>query len=178
MAISVGVNTFVTLVEANTYAAAREGNDKWYGMEDADKEQTLVSATDWLNTLYWVGVISGDSQALAWPRTGSYWDPKYGRVMELSSNTVPDVIKTAQIEMAIDIGDNGGLTVYEGNSSPDSVSVGSISLSGLNGSSSSSSGGYILGRVEVSPIVYNSISYLLLENNSAVGSKRSVWRAW
>jgi len=181
MALTVGVNSHVTLVEAKAYASAREGNDQWLALSDEDLEQTLVSATDWLDTLIWAGSVDDEDQALAWPRTASIWDPKYGKVIDIDNST-PDSIKNAQVEMAIDIGNNGGFTESGSGSSgtPDSVSVGSISLSGLGSQTSSTSGGYVVGRLEVPPMVMNMISYLLAANNlnTLGGIGRPVWRAW
>ena len=86
--ITVGTDTYVTVAEADAYFLARFGYDKWAPLDNAVKEQALVSATQQLDTLCtWHGDKVDDDQLLAHPRT-FYTDP------------VPVAVKDAQCEIA------------------------------------------------------------------------------
>jgi len=184
MALTVGVNSYVDLIYAEAYATERDGTDTWLALDTEEKERTLVSATDGLDLLDWVGMASESPIVLAWPRTATYYDPKAGYYIELVAET-PEAIKEAQTEWAIDIGTNGGFTGEDagGSSSssgtPDEIKVGSIELKGLSGVQVST-GAYTVGKIDVPPVVMNLIDHLLVANNCSTcgGIGKPVWRAW
>jgi len=51
MAIIVGTDTYVTVLEADAYFAARYGYDSWALLDEATKEQALVSAFSQMNAM-------------------------------------------------------------------------------------------------------------------------------
>jgi len=95
MTITVGTDTYVTVVEADTYFAARMGFDSWAVLDEPTKEKALVSATQQLDTLCsWYGSKCDSAQNLAHPRTADCPD-------------VPQDIKDAQCEIAFPVSVNG-----------------------------------------------------------------------
>jgi len=48
MAVTVGVDTWVTVAEADAYFARRVGATAWAALSSADKEALLVTAFNWL----------------------------------------------------------------------------------------------------------------------------------
>lgn len=96
MALSVGTNTWVTLSELNSYLATSVRGMGFSASTDAVKEAVLVTAYRALNRKVWKGEATTSS---AFPRTGLV--DKYGD--EVSSATVPQDIKDAQCELAIEL---------------------------------------------------------------------------
>jgi hypothetical protein len=93
MALTVGVNTYVTAAELAAYAAAR-------GIEPAgDPDVLLTKAMDYLDTLedQWQGERSVEGQNLAHPRYPVYI---YGSLQP--SNSTPQQLKNAQCQLAIE----------------------------------------------------------------------------
>jgi len=125
MALAKGTNSFVTREEANTYFTDRLDVAAWTTAPDAQKDQALVTATRLLNNMKWTGVAISDSQALVFPRSGTYYDPKLGYVTTLPS-TVPTRITEATFELAYHLLNNDGLLDNTGTVS--SLNVGQISL--------------------------------------------------
>jgi hypothetical protein len=97
--ITVGVDTFVTVAEADTYLRGA-----WSAFDTADKESALVEAARSMETLTWKGSKTSEAQALAWPRTGVV--DRYGRALD--PNIVPTAIKNGQIEWAFYLTQNPG----------------------------------------------------------------------
>jgi hypothetical protein len=96
MTVTVGTDTYGTVAEADTYWAARSGDD-WAGLTTAEKEPLLVKAADYLDRNFrWRGVKATAAQRLQWPRTDAYDDNAY-----LQSSTVtPELVKEAQFIVA------------------------------------------------------------------------------
>jgi hypothetical protein len=107
MALVKGTNSYATVAEANAYFADRLDVDAW-GSDDVRKAQALVTATGILDGQTWTGIAIDEEQPLAFPRSGSYYDPKLGIWVELSSE-VPSRIETATIELAYHLLNNNGL---------------------------------------------------------------------
>jgi hypothetical protein len=97
MALSVGVDTFVDLATADAYMAARLRADAWEGAETDDKEKALRMATAILSRQRYLGVISSDSQLLAWPRNGAI--DTEGRAIGMTA--IPQAVKDASCEFAL-----------------------------------------------------------------------------
>lgn len=96
MSLTVGTDTYVTLAEADAYAALRAWTD-WDALADPVKEARLVDAVTYLDTSYtWKGKIASTSQALSWPRTGVV----DGEGRSLAADAYPKGLKAAQIELA------------------------------------------------------------------------------
>lgn len=96
MPIIVGTDTYISLADADTYAAPR-GNAAWDAATDAQKEFALTEAAEYLDSSYaFKGTISSTSQALAWPRTGA----KDAEGRTIDNATVPVKIGYAQTRLA------------------------------------------------------------------------------
>lgn len=125
MALTKGVNSYVTLAEANIYFEDRLDVSAWTAATDAQKSQALVTATMLLDSQDWLGTVRADNQSLAFPRAGTYNDPKLGKDIELS-DTVPNRIINAVFELAHHLLNNDGLLDDTGTVSE--LSVGQINL--------------------------------------------------
>jgi len=183
MALAVGTNSYVTAAEADTYAVERDGTDDFVNLFEEDKEQLLVSATDFLDTLIWVGEAASDTQVLAWPRNAEYYDPRLGAVVTITAET-PVEINEAQIELAMYFAANGSLTGSGGSATsgvvPDKIKVGSIELDGLKTANESyaAQSKVTIGGAEMPTMVANLIGFLLSTSTAASGLFKPYFRAW
>jgi len=125
MALSKGTNSYATLAEANTYFEDRLDVAAWTEATDAIKSQALVTATSVLNDENWTGYAISEAQLLAFPRVGSYFDPRLGIEVTLT-NEVPNRIITATFELAYHLLNNDG--VLDDTGSVTDLTVGQISL--------------------------------------------------
>lgn len=87
--LEVGVNTYVTLEEANIILEAVFDNQEWQSLTDEQKKVCLVNATNKINLLVVKGEKLDSSQKLIFPRN---WE-----------NTVSDKVKMAQCYEALEI---------------------------------------------------------------------------
>jgi hypothetical protein len=126
MALDKGVNCYVTRSEANAYFTDRLDIAAWTDATDPQKDQALVTATRKLDNLNWAGQAISESQALAFPRSGTYYDPKLGYMTSLPPS-VPQRVIDATYELAYHLLNNDGLLDDTG--SLTNLSVGQISLS-------------------------------------------------
>lgn len=127
MALTINVNSYVTLDEANAYFATRADSDKWFALDNNAKEDAIVTATNYLDdTSEYVGVAVSTSQALAWPRSGTYYEPKFGQQIDLDETVAPDRVKRAVYEMALHLVENP--CVLSTTATMDGVQVGSMML--------------------------------------------------
>ena len=124
MALQKGVNSYVTVDEADTYFADRLDVAAWTGASVEQKPQALVTATKMLDDLDWTGYVVSESQPLAFPRSGEYFDPRTGTAVSLSSS-VPTRVQNATMELAYHLLNNDGLL-------DDTGTVESISIGGIN----------------------------------------------
>lgn len=70
---SATANSFVTQTEADTYCDTRLNADAWnVTASDDDKARALISATNVISNLAWVGDRASKTQRLNWPRA---WAP-------------------------------------------------------------------------------------------------------
>ena len=177
MALVLGTNSYVDVDEADTYATDRNMTD-FLALDDEAKEALLISATDFLDTLVWIGTASLTTQPLAWPRNATYYDPKYGVEVTLADET-PEEVGEAQIELAFYFTDSGSFTGKinsdSNDSGPDSISVGSIQLSGLR----SDINGTTVGGVLLPTMVANLVDHLLgIPATTGSGLFRPTFRVW
>ncbi len=99
MAITVGTDTYISVADANTYFTGRDGETTWGTYTDAEKENALRMACDYMEAEYtgrWIGGITSTDQSLSWPRY-SVTDQD-GRVY--SGTEYPPRITDAQCELA------------------------------------------------------------------------------
>ena len=93
MAVTVGVDSYVTEAELAAYAAAR-------GITIAGAPSVLLTkAMDYLDTLeyQWQGARSVGGQALAWPRYPVYI---FGSL--IANTVIPQQLKNGQMQLAIE----------------------------------------------------------------------------
>jgi hypothetical protein len=133
MALTKGVNSYVDLVEANAYFVDRLDVAAWESASDADKSKALVTATSLLDSLVWTGVAVSEIQPLAFPREGSFFDPRLGFEVSFDTAGTPPRIVSATFELAYHLLNNDGLLDETG--TVDSLSIGSISLTNVRGAS-------------------------------------------
>ena len=84
MSLLKGTNSYATVVEGDTFFADRIDVDAWVSATDPKKGQALVTATSVLDNMTWTGVVLDVNQLLAFPRSGTYFDPRLGMDIELS----------------------------------------------------------------------------------------------
>lgn len=126
MALAKGTNSYATVSEADSYFEDRIDVAAWTSANATQKAQALVTATTLLNDLNWIGIAVSDSQTLAFPRTGVYFDPRLGMDIVLDETEVPMRIITATYELAYHLLNNDGLLDDTG--TVERISLGSISL--------------------------------------------------
>lgn len=115
-------NSYVTIAEADSYAASASWGADWLALTATDKEIALVSATKWLETIPYAGDRCNPStdappapQALSWPRSGATCDG-----ITADCSFIPSNIKRAQYELAWQLSQNpdaitgGGSTAQTG----------------------------------------------------------------
>ncbi|RLC88516.1 MAG: hypothetical protein DRJ03_02595 [Chloroflexi bacterium] len=113
--ITVGVDTYVTVLEADTYFAARYGYESWALLDEPTKEKALISAAQQLDLqCAWYGSRVDDEQLLAFPRTPD-------------ADPVPQAIKDAQCEIAFAITTTGS-TSTDGGDPLTELKAGSVTL--------------------------------------------------
>ncbi len=128
MALAKGTNSYVTISEADAFFADRIDVAAWETASETQKSQALVTATQIIDSLEWIGIIATETQTLAFPRTGSYFEPKVGYEVNLK-NEVPSRIINAVYEVAYHLLNNDGLLDSTGK--VDSLSIGSITLTNV-----------------------------------------------
>jgi hypothetical protein len=111
MAITVGTDCYLTLVEADAYFAKRLDTDAWDALADADKEIALKAATHIIDNKYsFLGQSVSPSQALAWPREGVvYLDPRTSYLTTVGNTVYPTRLLSATCEQALHMILNPGL---------------------------------------------------------------------
>lgn len=113
MTATIGVNSYVDVAEADAYFSATFDNPGWSAI--TDKDGALVSARQQLdNMCQWFGYPSVDGQALAFPRLPD-------------ADPVPQVVKDAQCEIALQIGTQGSTSTDSGDPLEE-LKAGSVTL--------------------------------------------------
>jgi len=158
MALSKGVNSYVTRSEADVYFGDRLDVADWTNATTGQKDQALVTATGLLDNLVWEGTISDESQSLAFPRNGDFFDPRLGGWSRLDGVAVPDRVIRATYELAVHLIVNDG--ILDSTGSAENISVGSIQISTIKNPSVIPS----LVRAIIKPLLIN-------------GGSRGWWRA-
>lgn len=91
-------NSYVTVAETDAYFLARDVA-AWAALTGAQKEASLISATDYLDATYetqFKGLRASSTQALAWPREGVTVDG-----VEIEPTVIPTRLKHAQMQLAL-----------------------------------------------------------------------------
>lgn len=127
MPLTVGTDSYVTLVEADAYAAARPSLSTWAGLSEPVREAALKDATLYLENSYeWIGTLADVSQALSWPRLEAY--DRNGRHI----TTIPQAIRSAQIELAF-IGASAPLVDSRTTGNVSAIKAGQVDIKFVNG---------------------------------------------
>lgn len=127
MALTKGVNSYCTVAEGDAHFADRLDSDIWSDATSTRKSQALITATATLDELLYIGVAVDESQTLAFPKVGTYFDPKLGMNIELSG--VPDRIIKATFELSKHFLTNEDLLNDEG--TVKDMRLGDISMSNI-----------------------------------------------
>lgn len=93
--IVMGANTYVDASVFNTHLSNRGLS---FNSTAGTVEQTLILAMDYIETRKYFGLRVSSDQSLSWPRA-DVWIDNY----PIPNNVIPDVLKKAQIEVAIAI---------------------------------------------------------------------------
>jgi hypothetical protein len=131
MALIKGVNSFADVGEFDAYFTDRLDVSAAQEADNATKAAALISATGILDELSWTGAIVDPNQPLAFPRSGSYFDPRVGGRMFLQD--IPDRIVKATLELAYHLLANDG--IQDSSGSVRNISVGTINLTGIQNAS-------------------------------------------
>ena len=158
MALTKGTNSYCTVAEADAYFEDRIDVAAWNNADDEQKAQALVTATFTLDDMTWTGVAVSESQSLAFPRSGNYFDPKLGISVALD-DTVPTRVTNATFELAYHYLNNDGLLDDSGSAL--NIQVGRITLEDVRLPSSMPS--HI--KTHINPLLKN-------------GGASTWWRAW
>ena len=109
MALVKNENSYATVAEADTYFADRLDVDAWTSASELQKAQAIVTATTVLDSMSWSGIAVSDTQPLAFPRSGTYFDPRLGFAVDLLSQSAHKRLLTALYELAYHLLNNDGL---------------------------------------------------------------------
>ena len=101
MAFSVGINSYVSVEDADAYWAIR-GDDDWDSASDEEKESALVRATTYIDYNYEFVGYHKDGANLAFPRHGCYHISGNFRCKYVDSNTTPVEVKEACYELGLE----------------------------------------------------------------------------
>lgn len=164
MALTLGDDTFISLVDANNYFLKRIDTDAWDTAPNADKEYSLATATRLLNDFPYIGQAVSPDQLLAWPREGGWYaDPAMGRLTDVSADLYPRRLAQATCELALHILLNENL-LNQDEQTFERIKVGSIEVEDIDTGKKKTP--VIPGRVK------SMIKPLLLG-----GGRRDIWRA-
>jgi hypothetical protein len=163
MALEKDVNSFVTLADAQAYFENRLDVDAWTSATESQKNQALITATDMMCEMPWTGYVDDENQKLAFPRTGSYFDPKLGREVLLNSTPALTRLYTATFELAYHLLNNDGLLDDSG--LVDDLKIGNIQLSKISNPN------------KVPGIVKTKLKPMWERGTTSTGASRSWWRA-
>jgi len=132
MALVLGTNTYVTMVEAEAYFDTRIDAGAWINAQDDDQESALVTATLLLDENQFIGVAVSSTQSLAWPRKGaSTFDPRLGQSITYGESEIPKRMKSAVLEMAYHLLSNENLLDNKSQNFEE-ISIGTITLKDSN----------------------------------------------
>jgi len=129
VALEEGVNSYVSVETADAFFNDRLDVAAWVSADSTVKAQALITASQMLNAVSWLGEATSETQILAFPRSGQYYDPMLGKLISLDGITIPQRIKQAAMEQAYHLLNNDGLLDETGSISR--VKVGPIEVEGL-----------------------------------------------
>lgn len=92
---SASANSYLSVAEANTIASSMVGDLSWNTATTDDKTRALLTATNGLETLSYIGTRATTDQALSWPRSNAACGDKTP-----STTEVPRELKLACFDLA------------------------------------------------------------------------------
>lgn len=128
MALSKGVNSYGTVEEGDAYFDDRLDVAAWTDADATQKAQALITATNWLEQLDWAVVAVNQEQALIFPTTGSYFEPRFGKDVTFTNET-PKRVMTALFELAYHFLNNDG--ILDDTGGVRNLTIGPINLIGI-----------------------------------------------
>lgn len=88
-------NSYLTIAEGDAIADTMLGTLAWSGATDDDKARALITATNGLDTLGWIGTRATTTQALAWPRENATCGDK-----DYDATEIPREVQLATFDLA------------------------------------------------------------------------------
>lgn len=134
MAIQKNINSLASIEEAEAHFAGRLNNSPWKTSKTPVKEAALTTGTMLFNDMRWSGVAISESQPLAFPRIGQYFEPAQGRLVAFPSNTAPSRVLRGLFELVLHLIVNPD--AMETGSTLEELTVGPVELKGLRFASS------------------------------------------
>ena len=128
MALVKGTNAYAEVAEADAYFQDRFGGSAWSALDDTQKSQVLITATGLLDNLVWTGTALSEDQLLAFPRVGSYFEPRQGLEV-LFDDGFPDRLTKGLFELCLHLSSNPDVLSDTGGVR--SLTVGSINLDSI-----------------------------------------------
>jgi len=128
MALTKGINAYITVAEASAYIDDKLDAAAWSDATLAEQAQAVITATRLLDDLRWIGTAIIDSQLLAFPRDGSYFEPRLGKIIYLPVY-VPPRIEQACAELAYHLLNNDG--ILDDTGVVRSISIDTINLTNM-----------------------------------------------
>lgn len=101
--LQVGINSYVTLLEADEYFMTRIDSDAWSTAVPEDKNKAIVTATNMVDEEFtFIGSAVSADQLLAWPRKAiTYFDSKLGNLVVIEEGSYPNQLKRAVFELTL-----------------------------------------------------------------------------
>ena len=127
MALTKGVDSYVSVAEADAHFGTRLNSSLWTSASNGTKESALITATRLIDERFnWIGIAVSDSQLLGFPRIGSFFDPLIGYDIQFSDDETPRRVVTATFELALHLLTNP--EVLEDSGTLGSLQISTISL--------------------------------------------------
>lgn len=98
---SASANSYLTVAGADVIANTMVGTLSWSSASSDNKGRALISATNGLETMSWIGARATETQALAWPRTGAACGDK-----DYDDDEIPREVELATFDLANALLDN------------------------------------------------------------------------
>jgi hypothetical protein len=88
-------NSYLTIAGADSIANGMIGTLAWASASADEKARALITATNGLETLRWIGERTSATQSLSWPRTGANCGDK-----SIADDDIPREIELATFDLA------------------------------------------------------------------------------
>jgi hypothetical protein len=124
MALTKGVNAYLTVSTAGLILDNILDNDAWTSAATPVKENAIITATALLDDLEWNGSAVTDSQQLAFPRNIEYFETRLGSTTYIDNDT-PARVERATAFLALHLLNNPGIMT-------DSDEVLGLSVAGIS----------------------------------------------